>query len=136
MTKQTPATKQSRPHLPKLSEAMKAWSAGLSMEVGGWPDVAARPMFGLTALYRHDQIFAALPRTRAMETPNSLAFKLEKAGPRILARIRRDPRIGVTQMQKARWFTFELTSDADLHQALEWLARAYEAAHVKTVATV
>jgi hypothetical protein len=32
-------------------------------------------------------------------------------------------------MKKARWFTFELASDADLHQALKWLSRAYEAAH-------
>jgi hypothetical protein len=31
-------------------------------------------------------------------------------------------------MQKARWFAFELSSDTDLHDALDWLGRAYEAA--------
>ncbi len=31
-------------------------------------------------------------------------------------------------MQKARWFTFELSTDVDLHDALDWLARGYEAA--------
>jgi len=112
-----------------VSETMKAWSAALATEVQNWPGVTARPMFGLTALYRQDKIFAVLPRTRAMETPDSLAFKLEQAGPRILARMGRDPRVGLTQMQKAWWFTFELTSDADLNHALEWLGRAYESAH-------
>jgi hypothetical protein len=63
-----------------------------------------------------------------METANSLAFKLKSSGPRQLARLRQDPHVGSTQVQTARWFTFELTSDADLHDALEWLARAYEAA--------
>jgi hypothetical protein len=45
-----------------------------------------------------------------------------------LFRIEKDPRIGSTQMQKSRWFTFELSSDADLHDALNWLNRAYDAA--------
>ena len=85
-------------------------------------------MFGLTALYRRGKIFAVLPRTRGMETPDSLAFKLESAGPRTLARARRDPRIGLTEMQKARWMKLEITSDADLRSALDWLSRAYEAA--------
>jgi len=31
-------------------------------------------------------------------------------------------------MQKARWFTFELASSADLHDALDWVGRAHEAA--------
>jgi len=31
-------------------------------------------------------------------------------------------------MQKARWSTFELATDRDLHDALDWLARAYDAA--------
>jgi len=30
-------------------------------------------------------------------------------------------------MQQARWFTLELATDGDLHDALEWLARAYDA---------
>jgi hypothetical protein len=118
----------SRPKLPKISEEMKAWCAALAAEVMDWPQVTTRIFFGFTALYRHDRIFAALPRTRAMETPNSLAFKLESATARLRTALECDPRIGTTTMQAARWFIFELSTDADLHDALEWLGRAYEAA--------
>lgn len=85
-------------------------------------------MFGLTAWYRRDKIFAVLPNTRGMDSPNSLAFKLPSASAGLQARIRKEPRIAFTEMQKARWFTFELSYDADLHDALEWLDRAYQAA--------
>jgi hypothetical protein len=107
---------------------MKAWTAALAADLETWPQVSTRPMFGLTAWYRRDKIFALLPKTRGMQSPNSLAFKLSSTNPRLLARIRKDARIGSTQMQKARWFTFELNCDADLHDALAWLGRAYEAA--------
>jgi hypothetical protein len=63
-----------------------------------------------------------------METANSLAFKLEDPTPTLRARIEKDPRIGSTQMQKARWFTYELSSGADLHDGLDWLNRAYHGA--------
>ncbi len=107
---------------------MKAWSAALAGEIADWPQVNLRSFFGFTALYRHDLIFAVLPRTRAMGTSNSLAFKLESAGPKIQARLEKDPRMGFTLMQRKSWYTFELSSDADLHDALDWLALAYEAA--------
>jgi hypothetical protein len=117
-----------RPRLPIVSERMTAWTAALAADLESWPQVSLRPMFGLTACYRQDKIFAVLPKTRGMDSPNSLAFKLPSADPRLLVRIRKDSRIGFTEMQKARWFTFELGCDADLHDALEWLGRAYEAA--------
>jgi len=50
-----------RPNLPAISEEMKAWSAALAAEVGGWPQLSARSFFGFTALYRKDKMFAALP---------------------------------------------------------------------------
>jgi hypothetical protein len=118
----------SRPKFPAVSEEMKAWSAALGAEIAGWPSVRSRPMFGFTALYRGKRIFAILPRTRGMETPNSLAFKLEEAGPRVLARLRRESRIQTTVMKASRWFVFELSSDGDMKDALDWLGRAYEAA--------
>jgi len=31
-------------------------------------------------------------------------------------------------MKKARWFTFEIATDADLRDALDWLGRGYDAA--------
>ncbi len=87
-----------------------------------------RSFFGFTAFYRRDRIFALLPRTRGMETANSLAFKLDPPTAAVRARLEEDPHIGSKQMGKARWFTFELSSDSDLHGALEWLGMAYEAA--------
>jgi hypothetical protein len=120
--------KTQRPKLPAVSEEMKAWSAALKAEISGWPGITLRSFFGFTALYRRDRIFALLPQTRGMETANSLAFKLQSPAPRLLARLRQDPRIGSAEMQKARWFTFELATAGDLRDALDWLARAYDAA--------
>jgi len=107
---------------------MKAWSAALAAEIGDWPQVTTRSFFGFTALYRRDTFFAALPRTRAMGTANSLVFKVVDASPAVRARIEKDRRIGAMQMQKARWFTFELFSNNDMHDAIDWLGRAYDAA--------
>jgi hypothetical protein len=115
-----------RPVTP--SEEMKAWAAALAGELITWPQVRSRVFFGFTALYRKDKIFALLPRTRALDPLNSVAFKLESAGPRIVARVRRDSRIGYTEMQKSRWFTFAMSAEADLRDALEWLLRAHDAA--------
>jgi len=85
-------------------------------------------MFGFTAVYRRDKIFAVLPKTRGVESPNALAFKLPSTNSRLQTCIRNDSRIGFTEMQRARWFTFELNCDADLHDALQWLGRAHDAA--------
>jgi hypothetical protein len=119
---------QHRTKLPAISEEMKAWSAALAAEIAGWPNVNTRPFFGFTALYRRDKLFGLLPRTRAMGRANSLVFKLEAPGPQVLARLRVDSRVGSTVMKKARWFTFEIASDADLREALDWLGRGYDAA--------
>ena len=110
---------------------MEAWAAAIGSEVAGWPQVRTRSFFGFTVLYRRDRIFALLLRTRGMETANSLAFKLDPVTPTVRARLDRDPRTTSTQMGKAHWFTFELSSDADLHGALDWLGTAYESASKK-----
>jgi hypothetical protein len=120
--------KPHRTRLPAISEEMKAWSAALAAEIGDWPDVTLKPFFGFQALYRKDKLFGLLPRTRAMQTESSLVFKLESPGRRVLARLEQDSRVGATVMQKARWYTFELTTDADLRDALDWLGLGYEAA--------
>jgi hypothetical protein len=67
-----------------------------------------------------------------METANSLAFRLESPSSATLIRVRNDSRVASTRMQKARWFTFEISSDADLHEALDWLALAYNEAAKKS----
>jgi len=107
---------------------MKAWSAALAAEIADWPNVNTRSFFGFTALYRRDKLFGLLPRTRAMETANSLVFKLEAPARQLLARLRSDSRVGSAVMKKARWFTFEMATDADLRDALDWLGRGYDAA--------
>ena len=84
-------------------------------------------MFGFTALYRKGRIFAVLPRSRGMESPNALGVKLGSAAGSILIEARRDPRIHFTDAMKEKWLTFELNSDSDLRGALEWLNRAFEA---------
>jgi hypothetical protein len=127
-------TKRKGPSLPPISDEMKAWSAALTGEIFDWPQVSARSFFGFTALYRKDKMFAALPRTRSMGTPNSLVFKLDSQPSVVAARLKKDPRIGSMQMQKARWFTYEISSDADLHDALDWLGTAYKAAGKKRIA--
>ena len=128
MRKRKQVVRTGHPALPKVSEQMKAWSSALAAEVSGWPQVSARSFFGFTVLYRDDRIFAAVPRTRAMWTPNSLGFKIENYGPQISKQLSEDGRIGATRMQKSRWFLFEVSADTDLHDALDWLGTAYEAA--------
>jgi len=107
---------------------MKAWSAALVAEVSDWPLVSARSFFGFTALYRKETMFAALPRTRALEAANSVAFKLESPSRAVRVRLEKSARPWSSTPDKARWFSFEGSSDADLHGALDWLGRAYEAA--------
>ncbi|MFZ0864700.1 MAG: hypothetical protein WCA27_10855 [Candidatus Sulfotelmatobacter sp.] len=107
---------------------MKAWSGALAAEVSDWPQVATRSFFGFTAFYRKDKMFAILPRTRGMETPNALAFRINTPSATNRVRLEQDPRIGSAEIKKARWFAFELSSDSELHDALEWLGRAYDAA--------
>jgi len=114
-----------RARIVRVSEEMKAWSAALAAEVTDWPQVTTRAFFGFTGLYRNDKIFALLPRTRAMGTPNSLAFKFESAAPQLRKLLAQDVRIGTTEMRAARWHTFEICGAEDLRDALEWLWKAY-----------
>ena len=107
---------------------MKEWSALLGAELERWPEVRTKPMFGFLSFYRGRNIFAALPRTRAMNSANSIIFKLRRATPQDLEKLRRDPRAEVSQKGMAGWQSFEVSSTADLKHALDWLDRAYRAA--------
>ena len=117
-----------RLRMPVVSEQMQAWAAALDLEIAYWLRVSRKPMFGLMAFYRGKHIFAILPRTRALGSASSLAFKLEKATSRTLAAIGREPRIQTTIMKARRWYLFEMSADSDLRGALAWLRKAYEAA--------
>lgn len=115
-----------RPKLIKIAEEMKQWTALLLQELESWPDVTSRRMFGMTALYRKGVIFGALPRTRAFETPNSVAFKLCKASPAVVRLLQDDDRISAPIGKMAGWKSFAIQSDAEMAAALEWFSRAYE----------
>lgn len=116
------------PKLPRISEEMKAWSAALLAEVTTWPSVKTKSFFGLHALYRGSRIFGLLPRTRAIETDSSIAFKLEKTSPQFRRKLDADSRIHSTKMQTHRWHALVLESERDLRDALAWLETAYEKA--------
>jgi hypothetical protein len=108
-----------RPKLPTIDPEMQRWCSELEAELSGWPYVSSRPMFGLAAYYRRKSIFAAIPRTRAVETPFSLLVKLPDVRNDRL-RQERGPGVG--------WHTFTLESDADIAAALRYLGRAYDKA--------
>jgi hypothetical protein len=120
-------TGRQRPKLPHVSEEMKRLAALLEAEILAWPNVTSRPMFGLKGLYRGPNIFAVLPRTRALETPDSIAFRLLNRPRNIIAELNNDKRI-VRSTAEAKWISFEVESESEIHAALKWLAVAYRQA--------
>lgn len=108
-----------QPKLPPISDEMKAWSSALEGEIATWPQVATKSFFGFTALYRKDFMFAALPRTRSLEKTNAIAVRLETRSAAIRSRFEKDPRVSSAPTESARWFAFHLSSDVDLHDALD-----------------
>ena len=119
-----------RPKLPRVSEEMKRLVEALEAEILAWPNVTSRPMFGLNGIYRGPNIFAVLPRTRAMDVPDSIAFRLLKRPQRIMNELGKDKRI-VASTQDAKWISFVMQSDSDIHAAVNWLALAYQQASSK-----
>jgi hypothetical protein len=119
---------KARQPLPPVSEQMKAWSAALAAELKEWPHLTLKSFFGFTALYRDKKMFGLLPRTRSIFQNNAVAFRMDGASGRTRALLANDPRISAFDKDKAPWFTFELSSDRDLHGALDYLGRAYESA--------
>ena len=118
-----------RPVMPRVSDEMKQWSAMLGEEIAGWPSVSTRPMFGLLGYYRKSAIFAALPVTRTIGTPNTIIFKVRTMTPELLRRAKEDPRIEPERAGPgAKWTAFEVQSEADLRDAIWWLSQAYERA--------
>jgi hypothetical protein len=118
-----------RPKLLRISEEMKQWSAMLEEELQGWPGVSSRPMFGFMGIYRDNAIFAGLPRSRALVTPNSIIFKFDPMPTELSKRAQEDPRIDSERGTPGeRWFSFALNSPDDMRDALWWLDQAYRKA--------
>jgi hypothetical protein len=115
---------------PPVSEQMKAWSTALAAELVDWPQVTQKSYFGFTALYRGKKMFALLPRTRSIFKSNAVAFCMEAANRSTRTLLEKDPRISAFDKDKTRWFTFELSGDADLHDALDYLGKALDCSRI------
>ncbi len=123
--RKTPAAQ--RPELLPISEETRRWSVLLESELLSWPAVIAKRMFGFRALYRGKKIFAALPHSRGFGPVASILLKFDPMPPALSQRAESDARLHGNSPGKG-WFSFTLSSDADLHDALEWLNRSYESA--------
>ncbi len=108
---------------------MKQWSALLESELNSWPAITTKSMFGFLFFYRRKTVFAALPRTRGFDSPSSLVFKFNPMPPALQKRAQADPRLDASMKASSKgWFSFELSSETDLGDALFWLSHSYEAA--------
>jgi hypothetical protein len=107
---------------------MKQWSAMLAAELHRWPQVTSRPMFGLLGFYRKARIFGGLPVTRSIGTANSIIFRMDPVPKKLAQRVADDPRIQPGRAPGGKWTIFEVRSEQDLRDALEWLSLAYELA--------
>jgi TfoX/Sxy family transcriptional regulator of competence genes len=97
-----------------VAEEMKPVLAFLERELPTWPQVEIKPMFGMWGVYRGKRIFAALPRSRAVGTANSILCKL--------------PREKAEGQRGQGWRRLEIFSSADLRSTLDSLHRAHEQA--------
>lgn len=111
-----------RGKMPPISQEMKHWSALLQTEVSGWPQVSLKPMFGMLGVFRGAKIFAALPVSRAIGTPNAVSFRFNPLPPDLNERAAKEPRF----LPGTHWHSFEVRSTSDLRDALWWLNQAYE----------
>jgi hypothetical protein len=102
-----------RLRLVPVSEEMRHICVLLAQELLRWPDVSARSMFGLRALYRGAVVFAMLPDKRALESPTAVAYKLTD---------------GVERREGEKWQLFELKNEQDIANALARLDKAYSTA--------
>ena len=112
MKRRTKTERRPRPKLRRAPEEMRQWSDLLLREILGWQNVRSRPMFGMTAVYRGNSIFGVLPRTRAMDTPYSVSFKILSRNPSPQKRLEADLRI-LPSTRDAKWISFELRSDSN-----------------------
>ena len=124
-------TSAERSKLPPVSEQMKAWSTALAAELADWPQVTQKSFFGFTGLYRGKKMFGLLPRTCSIFKSNAVAFCMDPANRSTRALLEKDRRISAFDKDKTRWFTFELSGDSDLHDALEYLGRAFDSARIR-----
>jgi hypothetical protein len=121
------AKRASMPKFFRIDEEMKQWASLLEGELVQWPGVKTKPMFGLISLFRGKSIFAAVPRTRALRSPQSIILKFNPVPAPLIEKIKTEPRISDRAPGPgAGWHAFELRSREDIEDALWWLNQAYE----------
>ena len=89
------------PKLTHISEAMKQWCALMESELLTWPQVTARPMFGMVGFYRKGRIFAAIPRNRTVGNTDAVLVKLQGASGKVAAQALSHPNAITTAMPNA-----------------------------------
>jgi len=107
---------------------MKQWCALMESELLTWPQVTARPMFGMVGFYRKGRIFAAIPRNRTVGNTDAVLVKLQGASGKVAAQALSHPNAITTAMPKAGWICMAMDSLDDVREMLGWFSRAYELA--------
>lgn len=126
--KNSQAPRARRATFAPISEEMRQWSSLLETELMTWPAVTRKSMFGFFSFYRSGRIFAALPRTRGFNSSSSLILKFDPMPATLLKRALSDARMDTnTRVPGKGWFSFEVTTEGDLRDALLWLEHAYQA---------
>ncbi len=110
-----------------ISEEMRHWSALLERELLAWPTITVRPMFGFRTYFRSKAMFAAIPRTR-FGHGNSLIVKFKPMLPALRERVEKDVRLDTSRLSGNGWLTFDINSEADLHNAIWRIQQAHDAA--------
>ena len=107
------ARRKKRPELPPVSDEMRRTFALIAEEVGRWPGVSTKLMFGFRAVYREGVVFAMLPGKRALENPEAFAYKFaNNSGKR----------------EGEKWRLFELKDEQHIDRSLALLDQAYRQA--------
>ena len=123
------AKRAAMPKFFAVDEEMKHRAALLEAELASWPDDVTKRMFGMVGCFRKKAIFAAVPRTRTLRSPQSIIFKLVGVPAGLSEKIQQEPRIAERAPGPgAGWHSFELRSGEDLKDALWWLNQAYNLA--------
>jgi len=117
--------------LHPISDEMHQWSTLLEAELLTWPNITAKPMFGLRGLYRGEKIFAALPKTRGFDPAGSILLKFDPLPKALQEKMKNDSRFGPWGHSGPRWTSFTLRSADDLRDALWWLQHAHRCAKGK-----
>jgi hypothetical protein len=113
-------TKKQRPPREKFArvpEEIRRLSVLLEEEALRWPEVSARSMFGMRALYRKGVIFALLPETKMIDRPTAIGYKFADRPE--------------ARREGHQWQLFDVGSEADIAGALQILGEAHRKAGAK-----